>query len=108
MVINSVTFIYYLNVEISCLAIVVLVIHAAPPVHAKVAAEIQIEPTIRRLSRHEALCLLMQSSYRGVDFHAFRTLFTPLQIEDGSDREQSYRFQTRRGVATTILRLHSS
>jgi len=59
MVINSATLIYYLDVGRLCLAIVVLVTHAAPPVYAKVAAEIQIEPTLRRLRRHETLCLLM-------------------------------------------------
>ena len=40
MVNNSITFIYYLAIEDTCLAIVATVIHAAFPVHATDAAEI--------------------------------------------------------------------
>ena len=40
MVNNSITFIYYLAIEDTCLAIVATVIHAAFPVHVTDAAEI--------------------------------------------------------------------
>ena len=40
MVNNSTTFIYYLAIETTCLAIVATVIHAAFPVHVTDAAEI--------------------------------------------------------------------
>ena len=63
MVNNSITFIYYLAIEDTCLAIVATVIHAAFPVHVTDAAEINENHLVDGLKAVHLFCWPLLSPF---------------------------------------------